>query len=247
VLVVCSSSTEQDYTTTGAVMLELWKATTTANVDSTQQIQYLSTLIRRASAWADRYVGRPLHLQTYSETVAAAGDDVLALSRRPILAVLRLFDSTATSDATELTSTEYRVEDAEAGFLGRDGGFAWTAQQTLSAGAFSLGLTGAILPGRVTRPWLVEYAAGYVPIDGMATSSPNWSTAGPNGTTTTGRTLPEDVEQAVALKVKEWWEGQAAGGVTSERIGDLAVTYAGRGEGALGPAEELLASYRSLT
>jgi len=196
----------------------------------------------RASAWADRYVGYPLHLQTYSETLAAAGDNALLLSRRPVVAVLRLFDSTATSAATELLSSEFRVENAEAGLLGRDQGFAWTAQPLYGETSFSLGLTRAFLPGREARPWLVEYTAGYVPIDGMTTSSPNWSTAGPNGTTTTGRTLPEEIEQAVALKVKEWWDGR--GGVESERVGDLAVTYSA----ADGPsaAEALLAPYRSV-
>ena len=241
-LTICSSTTELDFTTTGAVMMELFKSTTTANVDSTQQITYLGTLIRRASAWAERYVQRPLGLQVYSETLPAAGDNVLMLSRRPVVAVLRMFDATATGSATEFCSTDYRVEDAEAGFLGRDAGFAWTAQRAYSAGDFNLGLTSAVLPGRVERPWLVEYAAGYVPIGGVTTSSENWSTAGPNGATTTGRTLPDDVEQAVILKVKEWWEGVS--GVESERVGDLAVSYA-RGEGP-SPAEALLAPYRSL-
>lgn len=242
-LTVCVSASEADYTTTGTVMMELFKATTTANVDSTQQIQYLSTLIRRASAWAERYVGRPLLLQVYSETLPAAGDNLLVLGRRPVVAMLRLFDSTATCSATEFCSTDYRIEDADAGFLGRDIGFEWTAQELYGAGRFALGLTSAILPGREERPWYAEYVAGYVPIGGVATSSDNWSTAGPNGTTTTGRTLPDDIEQAVIFKVREWWEGLS--GVESERVGDLAVSYSRSCE-TLGPAESLLDPYRSL-
>jgi hypothetical protein len=164
-------------------------------------------------------------------------------SRRPSRAVLRLFDSTATSNATAFGSSEYRVEDAEAGLIGRDAGFTWSAQQQIVGGSFNLGLTGAYLPGRETRPWYITYAAGYVALGGLTTSSDNWSTAGPNGTTSTGRTLPDDIEQAVILKVKEWWEGVS--GVESERVGDLAVTYSRASEGP-GPAEMLLDPYRSL-
>ena len=226
-------------------MLELFHATTTAYVDSTGQLDYLGTLVRRASAWAERYLGRgPLLLQVYSETLAGAGDNALTLSRRPVMSVLRLFDATSTGTATEFCSTDYRVEDAEAGFLGRDAGFAWTAQFAHAETCFSLGLARSPLPGRLERPWLCEYAAGWVPIGGVTTSSPVYSTAGPNGTTTTGRTLPEDIEQAVVLKAAEWWNGR--GGVESERVGDLGVTYRAPSADALGPAESLLEPYRSL-
>ena len=237
-LVVCVSSTDPDYTTTGPVLLELFGQTSSGDAVSATDIRRISDLIRAASRWAETYVGRPLGLQVYSETLAAAGDNLLVLGRRPVHAVLRLFDSTASCDATELCSTDYRVEDAEAGFLGRDKGFAWTAQEIWGKGDFSLGLTGALLPGHLTRPWMVEYGAGYVPIGGIDSGSGNWATQA----TSTSRTLPDDIERAVVFKVSEWWDRLS--GIRSERVGDLAVEYTDRA-GTLGPAEALLEPYRS--
>lgn len=195
--------------------------------------------ILRATAWAERYVGQPLQAQVYQETLAAYGGRDLMVSRTPVRAVLRLFDSTATSEGAELTSTEYRLEDADAGLIGRDKGFSWTADELFSGGTFNVGLVGAILPVRPRRPWLVEYEAGFV-FPEAATSNGIWSTAG--GTTSTGATLPFEIEQAVLLKAREFYEG-SADGVSSKRVGDLAITYRSEAEG-MGEAEKLLAPWR---
>lgn len=122
--------------------------------------------------------------------------------------------------------------------IARDIGFEWTAVERLTGGVFSAGLTGAILPGWETRPWLAEYAAGYRLVGSTATSY-GTSEGDPEGTT--GRTLPHDIEQAIIEKVGQWW-GRTEG-VAGRRVGDLSIDY--RSEG-LAPAERLLEPYRRL-
>mgnify|MGYP001594001822 CR=1 FL=1 len=202
---------------------------TTATSDDAR----MRSVLLRATEWAEREVGRPLRAQVYSEAVAAYGGRRLTLSRHPVICVLRLFTATDTCEATELTSTEYRVEDAEAGHVSRDAGFDWTNDPLESGGRAALGLAPATLPGRERQPWLVEYAAGYV-FPAVATSDALYATQA----TSTERTLPYDLEQAVLLRAARWYE--RGGDVTSRRVGDLGVTYAERPE-----EERLLDRYRS--
>lgn len=226
-LQVCVSSTLEPLSTSASLRLVLG-ATATGN--DTYQID----LVARASKWAERRVGYPLSVQTYLESVPSYGGLNVMLSRTPIRAVLRFFDSTATCDASAICSTEFRVADADAGLLSRDAGWHWTAGERYYLGKM-------IVPHSELKPWLVEYIAGYTR-DGMETGSGNWSTRGPNGSTSTGRDLPEDLEQAVLLKASEWYRG-SPGNVLSESVGDLSVTYAG-GSHYRSEAEDLLAPYR---
>lgn len=235
-LTVCVSASDPDYATTGDVMALLFNSTTTAVVASTQEINHLGRLITRASRWADAVVGYPLALQAYSETRPSYGDRTLMLSRTPILKVLRFFDSTATSAATAICSSDFRVEDAEAGFLSRDAGWRWTADHFAAETCFNLGLTGAYRAESVDRPWLIEYVAGYKLVaststcHGLSTADETW---------TTGATLPDDIIQAVALRAAELYSNPL--GVTSRRVGDLAVDYGSAGPGST--AAGLLAPY----
>lgn len=241
-LIVCTSSTDVDYATTGDVLGLLFNSTTTAGPGSTQEVDRIGRLVTRASAWADAHVGRPLALQVYSETLAAYGGRQLMVSRRPLVKVLRLFDSSATCDATEYCSTSYRVEDREAGLISRDGGFAWTRVDELSGGDFSLGLAAARLPRREARPWLVEYVAGYSVVGSTTTS---FGVSSGAEEYTTGPTLPPDVTQAVTLRAAEMYSNPL--GVSQRSVGDLSVTYRGRNTmiGVMSEAEVLLAPYRS--
>ncbi len=91
-------------------------------------------------------------------------------------------------------------------------------------------------PGSEDAPWLVDYVAGYTR-GGIDTGSNNWSTV--KGTTSTGRTLPQDIEQAVIQKVMTWYEQDED--VLSKSIGDLTVTYDVIAED---PATKLLAPHR---
>ncbi len=213
-LTVCTSSTTDQLTGLATVKEEL-------GIVDTKDDELLNRLIRSASAWAESVVGRPLLLQTYQETVAGKGGRNLALSRYPIRRVLRLFDATGTSGASELLSSQYRVEDEDAGLLSRDAGWSWNVA---GAGVGPAGYGAGIQPTDPDasfgdrQPWLAEYSAGFV--------GPGGTTSTGDGSTSTGRTLPWDVEQAVILRAKRLFlRAQLDPGVESRRIGDLAVTY----------------------
>ena len=179
---------------------------------------YVARLITRASRWAETYVGQPLLAQTYLESVAGGGTKRLLLSRTPVRSVAKIIQgSSSTGDGTVLDSTAYRVEDAEAGVLWYDSSFLWQP--------VDLGMSRGIAPGDDTRNYWVEYEAGYV-FPGDSTSP---------------RTLPEEIELAVIAKVRQLYAGDAD--VTSERLGDYAVTY--RSEGPDEPSA-MLDPYRRL-
>ena len=230
-LVTCVSATDEVFCTCGDVLYLLYGATTTAAAGSTQEIEAAGRAARRASALAESVIGQPLGLQVYSETLAAAGDLSLVVSRAPLVRVLRLFDSTATSEANEFGPDDYRVEDAAAGILSRDRGWHWTAQRALRETPFSLGLEPAYLPSRDQRPWLVEYIAGYR-IAGSTVTCMGVSSG--HDAYTTGATLPDDLVQAVAVQAA--YQQSNPMGVTSRRVGDLAVEYGSAGPAGGAPA-----------
>lgn len=231
-LTVCSSSTSDKLTTLMTLKDEL-------GIVDTKDDENLTDLIRRASGWAESYVGYPVLAQVYQETVAGFGSRHLMLSRTPIISVFRLYDSTDTGAATEVKSSEYRIEHPEAGFLSRDQGWAWNAA---GAGRGPAGFGVGIQPADPDasfgerRQYLVDYAAGWIPPDGTTSTA--------YGTTSTDRTLPRDFEDAVILRVKERFRTKDANpAVASKRVGDLQITYRSEAEGP-SQAERLLAPYR---
>lgn len=214
---VCVSATSTEGLTTTTAFRQ-WLGSTATSDDSAQQWSIL-----RASSWAESQLGYPAAVQVYSEIVPAFGTRELLLSRVPVRRVLRVFDSTTTSGANSYTSSEYRIEDADAGILTRDQGYAWTA--------FSyVGASDTVIPGSERRPWLVEYVAGWGGAAGATATCIS---------TSTGAMLPYAVEQAVLLKAREFY--QADGNVVSKKIGDLSITYATLGSGRpVDPALEAL-------
>lgn len=238
---ITGKSTDPDLTTTGMLKARLFGSTST----STANDATLSAIIRAASRWAETYVGYPLTLQSYEELVPTFGTRRLMLARTPLRS-LRLFESTD-DDSLEVTSTQYRIDDRESGILTRDEGWPWTVPTGQE-------LEERPLPGEESAPWYATYAAGHV-YNGLTTDSNNYSTYG--GTTDTGRTLPEDIEEAILLKARTIYEDSVEGGaVEREVLGDLEVTYrsAGNAAGAanamqmlgMGPAELLLGPYRRI-
>lgn len=168
----------------------------------------LDTLINSASMTVETFVGRPLRAQVYQETVPAYGTRHLMLARTPIRAMFRLFDSTATGEATQYCSTDYRIEDADAGMLSRDAGFGWTAPVLFQ-------FTEQRQVGQETRPYLAEYAAGYQALETTSTEF---------GVTSTGVDLPGDIRLAVAETVKAWWLARRSDpAIASAKIGSLEV------------------------
>lgn len=241
-LTVCVSASDPDLATTGDVMLELFGATTTDQVTTTGELNRISALVRRASAWAEVYVGYPLLAQVYSESLPAFGGRRLMVSRTPLRAVLRLFDSTATCTATQLLAScgEFLLEDMEAGLLARDEGFEWSETVRTSAGTFNFGIMDYHQPGMEERPWLCEYAAGWVPLGGITSSSDNYDAT---YATSTAPSVPEDVRHAVTLKAAAWFQNPL--GLVSKRVGDLSLQYRSESEGP-GLAEALLNPYRRI-
>jgi hypothetical protein len=232
-------TSDPDLTTTGALKARLFGTTSTSTANDAS----LSALIRAASRWAESFIGYPLTLQSYEETVPTYGTRRLMLSRTPIRA-LRLFESTE-DDAFEVTSTQFRMEDPEAGILTRDEGWPWTVPTELE-------LEERPLPGEESAPWYATYQAGYT-YNGLSTASTNWSTHA--GSTDTGRTLPEDIEEGVLMKARSLYEQSVGGGeVESEQLGDLTVRYRSGGDAKGGAAaaegfgapELLLARFRRI-
>lgn len=239
---VVTASTDRSLATVAALKSLALGATAT----STVQDAYFADLIARSSRWAESYLGYPLTLQTYQECVAGYGARRLVLARTPIVAVDRVFDATDTGTATQILSSEFRVQDRDAGFLSRNQGWPWTA--TLQAPSFSgwagggpaFPLSPEPVPGDEYEPFLVDYRAGWT-LAGVETTSANYSTA--NGTTSTGRTLPEDIEYGVLLRAQDMFEG-LDNDITAESLGDLSVNYASVQTDKPTPAERLLMPYR---
>jgi hypothetical protein len=209
--------------------------------DSTED-GWIETAILRASAAAETFLGQPVRLQVYSETVAGYGTGRLMVSRTPIQSVLRLFNSTSTETAISYASSEVRVDDAEAGLIAFVDGSApsWSvAWRTSKAGG------DLPVPGSEATPWLVEYSAGYS-LDGSSSTE--------MGLGSTGRTLPYDLEEAVQDTVVAWYRARGRDPLVLQRkVGDLSVTYAdpsavgGASMTGLTPrAKALLGPYRRL-
>lgn len=215
-------------TTTQAVWAELG---TTSTADAAR----LSHLIAVASRWAETYVGYPLAAGKYRETLAAYGTRNLMLSRTPVRAVAALYYGTDTgASGTEvLLSSEFGL-DARPGFLTRPEGWEWSVHGLQD-------LEMRPVPGQEFEPWMADYVAGYT-LDGISTGDSLWSTE--KGTTSTGRTLPEDIEYAVIRRVVNTYTGQLL--VLEKRVGDLQVKFAQQQtkNAVVDESEEILRVYR---
>lgn len=209
-------STDRDLASTASLKAMILGATAT----STMQDLHFSNLIRRGSRWAESFIGYPLTVQSYRETVPGYNSRNLMLARTPLRAVAALYESTDTGTQAAMLTSELRVESAEAGLLSRTNNGAWDWSVR-----YDVLLDIRPVPGQETKPNLVDYVAGWT-YAGLSTSSANWSTMA--GTTSTGRTLPEDIEEAVLL-----WCLKAHTvpvGVASESLGDLKVEYNARSD-----------------
>lgn len=223
---VCTSSTEVALASLGDLMVLLGSTASSSGLD---------TALTAASRWVERHItnsqGGCITRSVVRETLPGYGSQSLMLTRTPVLAVAHLFDATDTGLATEYCSTDFRIEDPEAGLLTRtdDLGFQWTPGVSWNIESYPR-------PATVTRPWLVDYEAGWQ-------LTPSTSTDGRWLASSTDRTLPEDVERAVLLKAAEFAQGSNRG-IEMMQVGPLRVNY---GSEALDPVIELLAPYRRLT
>jgi hypothetical protein len=167
-------------------------------------------LVSAASAAVRAFLRRPvLHYSAaYSEAVASVGMNRLLLSLTPIISIA----SVTLDGGTVVTATDYSVEDADAGFLYRLGG--WPLTGIVRPGL----LYSELQPGQERKAITVVYAGGWVTPAQAAGSS--W--AGP------ARSLPFDVEEAtVQTAVALYHRGGTDQGVASESLGDYSVSYRG--------------------
>ena len=241
---IITASTDRDLTSTSDLKALVLGATAT----STSADAYMSNLIRRGSRWAGSFIGQDeLTVQTYRETVPGYGSRRLMLSRTPLRAIKAVYDATDTGTADQLETTDFIVEDREAGLLAIDEGFPWTAPLQWRGAAALYGdaipLDPSPLSGQEYRPYLVDYVAGWT-YGGIDTGSSNWSTIA--GTTSTGRTLPEDIEAGVLQRSQAFYQNRD--GIAEESLGDVSVKYNARSGGVDSPYswEELLEPYRRI-
>lgn len=229
-LTVCASSTESSLTSVEYVRSVMGTtATATSTGSAADDYNRITDLIEASSQWAEDYIGQPIGVGLYQELVPAYGSMALLLSRTPVRNVLRVYDSSSTDTASELQSSEYRL-DADAGMIQRDAGFEWTAGRWQDIESFPV-------PGSEAPSWLVEYEAGW--------AFP-YSTTTAGETTSTGRTLPKSIETAVAMRVHDLYTAQP-NNVTREQVGDLSVTYRSADADSnktQSEPEKLLRSYR---
>jgi len=234
-ITVLATATDEDLVT-----LENLKETldiTDANLDNK-----ISRIITRAGKRVSSYIGTPvLGLQKYQAILPSYGSINLQLPRHPVRDILRVFDGTDTGVDNEYTSTDYRV-DKERGWLNRDEGWGLSRQvEDRTAGPAEI-----VVPGGEYKRWLVEFTAGYVLSGGLSTSSALWSTAG--GSTSTGPTLPDEIEDATIEVAKGMYLSRLRDpGVTSERVGEVSITYQQPvGDGIPPSIAAILAPFRSM-
>ncbi len=202
-LTVCTSSTGFD-----GCLIRPIKAL--LGITGASDDEVLVRLGERAVDAIEGYLGYPIRLQVYSESVPAYGGRHLMLSRTPIRCVLRLFDSTSTGEATEYASSEYRIENADAGLLSRDAGWPWTAP-------IATEFVDVRRPGEETRPYYAEYGAGWRLTGATSTDA---------GVTSTGPDAPGDILQALDETIKGWYVGrQQDASVQSVTVGSLSMTF----------------------
>lgn len=202
-----------DYLTTTEAVKRLLGSTATTSDDTK-----ISALILVASRWAEQYVGFPLRAQKYREIVAGFESRRLLLAYQPIRSVVQLWETTSTDDGTQVETSGFTVNH-RAGMLERVQGWQWSvvAKQYL---------TDTPRAGQEYPEWLADYVAGYT-LGGISTDSDLWTTE--HGTTSTGRTLPTDIEHAVMTKTADLFNGQEE--VVEEAVGDLRVRYGSFGSG----------------
>jgi hypothetical protein len=227
VITACTTSTESQLAAIGDLMVLL---------SSTASSSGLDLALTAATDWVERYItnarGGSIRRQVVRETVAGGGTQNLMLTHTPVRKVIRMFDSTSTGTGggTEYCSTDFRLEDPDAGFvtLTNDAGFRWDA-------VWGHHISRQPRPGAVARRWLVQYEAGWIFNETSSTCSA-WLT------TSTGRTLPFDVERAVLLKAAEFAGGSATG-IKSMTVGPLSINY---GSEQQDPIAQLLTPYRRI-
>ncbi len=207
-LIATTTSTSDRLTTVAAVKGYLGITTTSADDD-------LDPHVAAASDAVATYVGYwPLRAR-YTETVAGYGSLRLSLSATPIRKIneIRL-------GGLLVDPGTYVVEKPLAGILHRDLGWPWTA-------GVEWDLEAHIVPNSELKTFVVDYEAGWVLTTSTADLDPNIGFITSSG----GRTLPHDFEQAVILQAKHnYLSRKRDTSIAEKKVGSLNVTYRYRGD-----------------
>ncbi len=156
----------------------------------------LESLVNAVSERIEKYCSRHFEKATYTEYHRGHERQRLLLNQYPIVSV-----TSVELNGSVLASTEYEIEDADAGILFRETGWPWKG--------YNVGLVGE--PGVSTRNIKVVYVAGYVlPKDATADNP---------------RTLPYDLEQACISFVAHLYGGKEGAGKVSEQQGAVRTDY----------------------
>jgi hypothetical protein len=189
----------------------------------------LPRLIAAASDACRQHMGRSrVHYSSaYTENVAGFGRRRLVLELTPLITIT----SVTGPDGTTVPSTEYSIDDPEAGLLLRD--VLWPNTALVRGGLLYKDLD----PGTEKKSIAVVYVGGWVTPAQFA--SGGWP--GP------ARSLPYDVEQAAIVVATAMYRGGGADPrVQSESLGDYSVTYWQGGAGIPEQAQALLGPYTRL-
>lgn len=172
-------------------------------VSSSRFDKTIERLIEAATNAIEEFVMHVYARQTYSETLAGSAHPVLLVTHVPIVGT-----PTVVCDSSPIT--DFIVQDAEAGSLYRELGWAvrawvgWDTEPRERQGTSQLNYT-------------ITYEAGYI-MPGEE-----------------DRDLPKQIEQACVETVVAWYRGQRRDpAVKSKKVGDLALTYGDAASGALG-------------
>lgn len=218
---------------TGVMLASLADVKDALDITDDRYDETLTRFIKRASGRIETHVGRTLAVQTYQSVLPAYGRKRLTLPAYPVRAVLRVFEGTDTGTENELTSTDYHL-NKEAGFIERDEGWAWTLQAKPDVITFPE-------PSQEYGKYLVEFGAGYILPAGKDSGSTD------DGTTSTGQTLPQDIEDACIGLVRSMWHSRKREtDLVSKKVGDIALTWQAQTGELPDSVMAMLAPYRSV-
>lgn len=196
-------------------------ATAAAELGITQSDARLKRLISVASSAIRRYLERPLlhYAAGHVEKVPGFGRPRLVLSRTPVLSV-----ASVVLDGATFAASEYSIEDADAGFLWRSGG--WPSTASVQGGL----VQSDPAVGFERAGYVVTYTGGWV-------TPAQADTAGWGGP---ARSLPEELEQACIDTVTALYRsGGNDPSVSSESMGDYSVTYRDSHQAGVIPARAM--------
>lgn len=188
-ITVNTSASRPDFTLLGIVKSEL-------DIDTAGDDALLANYIRRASKFVETYTGRKFARETVTETLPAYGNRKLLLTRRPIVSITYV-----KHNGTTISSTNYRVHDADAGVLWHNSG--WTSSKLHRT------VITQYPTGEADNDWEVKYVAGYI--------TP--------GSTEGESNLPAEIEFATAQVAKAWYLSKDQNpNVKSQKVGDASET-----------------------